>query len=168
MKKMIVYPILGLVLLIGILSFTHFEINKKIKINAPAETVWSTIIDFDSYSEWNSQLEYIDGDVKPNGWLHLKLSVEGAEPYEFKPIISRWEENKSFAWLARTGLPRVFDGEHFFDLEKIDRNTTLLTNREEYRGVLSLVIKNLPMMKNAPAGFKKMNTELKTYIENEK
>ncbi|NBC65194.1 MAG: SRPBCC domain-containing protein [Bacteroidetes bacterium] len=165
---MILYPILGLVALIGILSFTGFEINKKIEINAPAETVWTTILDFDSYSEWNSQLEYINGDIKPNGWLHLKLSVQGTDPYEFRATISSWEEIKRFAWLARTSLPGIFDGEHFFELETIDQNTTLLTNREEYRGVLSLIIKNLPMMKNAPAGFEKMNSELKSYIENEK
>lgn len=165
MKRMIVYIAIGLAVIILALSFTSFEINEKVEVNAPAEKVWAAIIDFESYSEWNSQLEYLGGEVKPNGQLHLKLSAEGAEPYEFKPSISHWEENKRFAWLARTGLPRIFDGEHFFELEQINDSTTLVTNREEYRGVLSLIIKNLPMMKEAPAGFRKMNRELKDYVE---
>ncbi len=167
MKKMIVYIAIGLAVIILALSFTRFEINEKVEVNAPVEKVWATLIDFASYSEWNSQLEYLGGEVKPNGQLHLKLSVAGAEPYEFKPTISHWEENQRFAWLARTGLPRIFDGEHFFELEKIDERSTLVTNREEYRGVLSLLMKNLPMMKGAPAGFEKMNRELKNYLENE-
>jgi len=168
MKKMILYLIIGIIVLILALSFTRFEIKKKVEIKAPVEKVWNHIIDFESYGEWNSQLEYLGGEVKPNGRLHLKLSVEGAEPYEFKPTISHWQENERFAWLARTGLPRIFDGEHFFELKKIDDSTTLVTNREEYRGVLSLIIKNLPMMKGAPEGFEKMNLELKNHIENEK
>jgi len=168
MKRMILYIIIGLVILIGGLSFTSFEIREKVEINAPIEQVWTTIIDFDSYSEWNSQLEYLGGEVEPNGQLHLKLSAEGADPYEFKPTISHWEENKKFAWIGRTGIPRVFDGEHFFELERVDDSTTLVTNREEYRGVMSLIMKNLPMMKTAPEGFQKMNQELKDYVENKK
>lgn len=110
-------------------------------------------------------MSYLGGTIEPNGKLHLKLSAEGSEPYEFKPDISFWEEQKRFAWLAKTGLPRIFDGEHFFELKDPGNGRTLLTNREEYRGILSQIFKQLPMMKTAPNGFKKMNLELKTYIE---
>ncbi len=162
---MILYIVVGIVFVVAALSLTRFEINEAIKINAPVEKVWQTIVDLSSHSEWNSQLEYLGGDLRPGGRLHLKLSVADAQPYEFKPTISRWNENEQFAWLQRTGLPRVFDGEHFFELEKLDENTTRVTNREEYRGVLSLLMKSLPMMKSAPAGFQKMNAELKKYVE---
>jgi len=111
-------------------------------------------------------LEYLGGTVAPNGRLHLRLSAQGASPYEFKPSISFWEEPTKFAWIGRTGIPRIFDGEHFFELTSINADTTLVINREEYRGIMSLVMKNLPMMKDAPKGFKKMNSELKNYIEN--
>lgn len=160
--------ILIIALLLFALSFTKFEIRKEIEINASTEKVWNVIIDFQNYKHWNTQLAYFGGDVKPNGNLHLKLSVSGTAPYEFKPAISHWEENKKFAWLAITGLPRIFDGEHFFELIDLGDEKTLLINREEYRGILSLIMKNLPMMKDAPTGFEKMNVELKTYIENEK
>jgi hypothetical protein len=62
-------------------------------------------------------------------------------------------------------LPRVFDGEHFFELQDLGNGKTMVVNREEYRGVLSLIIRNLPMMNNAPEGFELMNTELKRYCE---
>ena len=62
-------------------------------------------------------------------------------------------------------MPRVFDGEHFFELKELGNNKTLVINREEYRGVLSMIFKQLPMMKNAPNGFKKMNNEFKVYVE---
>jgi hypothetical protein len=50
-------------------------------------------------------------------------------------------------------------------LKDLGNGKTLLTNREEYRGLLSQIFRQLPMMKNAPEGFKKMNLELKKYIE---
>lgn len=164
-RKMIWITLLIVSLVVFSLAFTKFEIREEIEINASAEKVWQTVIDFPNYKNWNTQLSFLGGEVKPNGKLHLKLSVEGTNPYEFKPIISHWQENEKFAWLAQTGLPRVFDGEHFFEINKLENGKTLLINREEYRGILSLLMKTLPMMKDAPKGFKKMNLEFKNYIE---
>ena len=129
MKKAALYFVFILFTLIVALSFTSFEINEKIEIDASKEEVWNTIIDFDNYAQWNSQLAYLGGAVEPNGKLHLKLSAEGTDPYEFKPDISYWEENTKFAWIAITGVPRVFDGEHFFELEETADGKTLVTNR---------------------------------------
>ncbi len=156
---------LTLVLVIFLLSRTSFEIRDEIEINVSIEKVWAAIIDFESYKNWNSQLTFLGGSVQPNGKLHLKLSAAGAKPYEFKPDISYWQENKQFAWIAKTGLPGIFDGEHFFELKDLGNGKTLLTNREEYRGVLSQLFKQLPMMKTAPDGFRKMNSELKNFLE---
>lgn len=156
---------LTIVLVIFLLSRTSFEIRDEIEINVSIEKVWAAIIDFESYKNWNSQLTFLGGSVQPNGKLHLKLSAAGANPYEFKPDISYWQENKQFAWIAKTGLPRIFDGEHFFELKDLGNGKTLLTNREEYRGVLSQLFKQLPMMKTAPDGFRKMNSELKNFLE---
>ena len=66
--------------------------------------------------KWSSQLTYLGGEVKPGGKLHLCLAADGADPYEFRPDILYWEDGKRFAWLAKTGVSRVFDGEHFFEL----------------------------------------------------
>jgi hypothetical protein len=163
-NKMGLFIAIALVSLL-LLSRTSFEIRNDIEVDAPIDKVWQAVIDFDNYKNWNTQLSYLGGDVKPNGQLHLKLGVEGTTPYEFKAHISHWEDKKRFAWIARTGLPRVFDGEHFFELQNLGNGKTLLINREEYRGVLSLIFQQLPMMKVAPKGFEKMNIEFKNYVE---
>lgn len=148
------------------LSRTQFEVRHTIEINAPVEKVWATIINFQGYDRWNSQLSYFGGEVAPGGRLHLRLAVSGATPYEFKPDISHWRERETFAWIARTGgLPRLFDGEHFFELSDLGNGQTRLVNREEYRGVLSPLMQRLPMMKLAPEGFARMNQELKAFVE---
>lgn len=154
-----------IVVFLIILSRTKFEVRHEITLDAPVERVWKMIIDFEHYSQWNTQLSYLGGKVVLNEKLHLKLAVEGATPYEFKPIVSQWKERQVFGWIAITGLPRVFDGEHFFELTDLKNGKTLLINREEYRGILSLVMQQLPMMKLAPKGFQKMNMEFKAYVE---
>jgi hypothetical protein len=168
-KKRRMRGVLGVAGVLGVtvllLSRSQFEVRHTVDIDAPPERVWDAVVDFAGYSAWNTQLAYLAGEVKPGGQLHLKLSVEGTTPYEFKPVISHFEAHRRFAWIARTGLPRLFDGEHFFELERLPSGATRLTNREEYRGVLSLVMERLPMMASAPAGFEKMNLELKRYVE---
>lgn len=154
-------------LLLLLLSRTQFEIREEIAINATVERVWTAVTDFENYHAWNSQLSYLGGTAGPKGKLHLRLAAEGASPYEFKPDVSHWVPNERFAWIARTGFARVFDGEHFFEMQALGPYQTLLINREEYRGILSLIFQQLPMMKTAPAGFEKMNKELKAYIEQE-
>jgi hypothetical protein len=158
-------PIIILLVLL-LLSRTKFEVRHYIELNAPLEKVWEAVIDFKNYHRWNSQLSYLAGEVVPGGRLHLKLAVAGATPYEFKPDISQWQERAAFGWIARTGgIPRLFDGEHFFEMKDLGNGRTLLVNREEYRGVLSLLMQQLPMMKLAPQGFARMNQELKAFVE---
>lgn len=157
-------PVLLLLALVA-LRFSKFEIRHEIHVQAPVEQVWKTIIDFPAYSTWNSQLFFLGGEVKKGGLLHLRLAAEGAAPYEFKPVVSYFEENTRFAWLAITGVAGVFDGEHFFELSPAPGGGTRLVNREEYRGVLSQVMRHLPMMKQAPAGFAKMNQEIAAQSE---
>ncbi len=147
------------------MSQTSFEIREEVVINAAPEQVWAVIVDFPSYSQRNSQLAWLGGAAGPGNVLKLKLSAPGTDPYEFAPTVSHCEPTVRFAWLARTGVPGVFDGEHFFELERLDGNRTRLVNRERYGGVLSMVMKRLPMMQGAPAGFVKMNEEFKARAE---
>ncbi|MDP1922846.1 MAG: SRPBCC domain-containing protein [Myxococcales bacterium] len=155
----------ALAVLLGALSFTSFEIRKEVLIDTPPERVWAVIVDFPSYAQWNTQLAWLGGTAGPGEVLKLKLSAEGADPYEFAPTVSHWEPNVRFAWLARTGLPRVFDGEHFFELEPVAGGKTKLINRETYSGVLSMVMERQPMMAGAAPGFEKMNAEYKARAE---
>jgi hypothetical protein len=150
-------------LLVG-LRFTGFEIRDEIELDAPPQKVWQAVTGFQNYHAWNTQVTYLGGTVAPGEKLRLRLSAAGSAPYTFAPVISQWEENKRFAWLARTGFPGIFDGEHFFEIIDLGNGTTRLINREEYRGILTLFIRQLPMMKNAPAGFARMNEELKQYL----
>lgn len=154
-------------LLLTLFAHCSFEIRSEVKIHASQKEVWKTIINMDKYHEWNTQMYYLEGRIAKGEVIKLKLDTKGADPYEFQPIINHWEEEKIFGWIARTGIPYIFDGEHIFELSEENGSTNLI-NRETYSGILSPIIKQLPMMKEAHSGFEKMNQELKTYVESTK
>lgn len=150
---------------LALLSRSQFEISHTIDLAAPPARVWEVLVDFPSYARWNSQLHYLGGEARPGGTLTLRLAVPGTTAYEFSPRISAWEEQRQFAWIGRTaGIPRLFDGEHFFTLSPLPNGGTRLTNREEYRGILAPIFQRLPMMEAAPQGFQRMNEELAAYL----
>ena len=69
-----------------------------------------------------------------------------------------------FAWIGRTGIPGVFDGEHHFVLRRRGAGT-LLVHYERYSGLLSPLMARLPAMRAAPIGFEAMNAEVKARAE---
>lgn len=155
---------INFLLLLVLFAHCSFEIRSEVKINASKKDVWNGIISMDKYHEWNTQMFYLEGKMAKGEVIKLKLDTKGADPYEFQAIINHWQEEKVFGWIARTGIPYIFDGEHIFELSEENGSTNLI-NRETYSGILSPIIKQLPMMKSASSGFEKMNLELKTYVE---
>lgn len=159
-----ILSIFSFLMVLALLSQYQFEVRADTIIDAPPEKVWNALVQMDCYKDWNEQLQFLGGSIALGEKVNLKLSVDGAKPYEFSPTIIHWEESKKFGWIARTGLPGIFDGEHLFELEGKEEKT-FLVNRERYRGILAPIIQIQPMMKNAPKGFEKMNTQLKNYVE---
>lgn len=142
-----------------------FIIKQTSEIATPVEKVWQAITATKYYPQWNSQLAFLGGNLALNEKIHLKLTPQGGNGYEFKPIIIKFTPQKEFAWLAETGFKGIFDGEHHFLLEKLNDRQTLLINYEKYSGLIAPLMKKLPMMKNAHQGFILMNEEIKNRAE---
>jgi hypothetical protein len=164
-RRVVLGVLAALVAVVALLSTASFELRDEVVIDAAPEAVWAVLIDFPRYAEWNHQLTWLGGTVALGETLSLRLSADGAEPYEFAPTVTVFEPNTHFAWLARTGLPRVFDGNHHFELQRLPDGKTRLVNWERYSGVLAPVMQRLPMMANAPAGFVSMNADFKRRAE---
>ena len=144
-----------------------FEISATTLINAPIETVWQTIMAFNSYKEWSTMLHYLGGEAIVGKPIQLRLVMPSGTDYKFSPQVIDVIPNKRFAWKATTFVNGVFDGEHSFDLSVVG-NQTQLVNHEVYKGILSPIFKRLPMMKDAPTGFEAMNQEIKARAEAQK
>lgn len=141
-----------------------FTVVAETDINAPIETVWAVLTDMHRYADWSTWLRYEGGDVVLGQKISLRLTPPDGGGYSFHPEILVLEPPNHFAWIGRTGLPHVFDGEHHFELSS-HQNGTHLINRERYSGLLSPLMKRLPMMKDAKPGFEAMNAEVKQRAE---
>ena len=140
------------------------QISTEIEINAPIETVWTILTDFDKYPEWNPFIKSVEGEVKEGLVFKVKLQQPGSKPMLFKPKCIKLEKNKEFRWLGHLLFPGIFDGEHIFQLESLDTNKTKFTQSEHFKGLLVPLFWGQLDTKTRK-GFELMNEKLKELAE---
>lgn len=142
-----------------------FLIETQIHINAPPAIIWEVLTDHTAYAQWNTLLQVEEGSFKEGERPRLTLSMPDGPSYSFRPTILICEPDRLLVWKAVTGIPGIFDGMHEFRLFPVSEHVVRLINREEYRGLFAPIMKQIPMMKSAPAGFEQMNREIKLRAE---
>lgn len=139
------------------------NIRTAITIDAPIETVWTVLMDFKSYPNWNPFI-HITGKAAVGQQLVNTIFLEGQKPQVFKPKVLVVESNKEFRWEGHLFVKGLFDGQHYFQLSKTETRQTQLVHGENFKGILSSMI--LKMIGQATKeGFEKMNQALKTQCE---
>lgn len=139
------------------------EIRTETEILAPASAVWSVLLDFERYSEWNPFVVRIAGKPEPGSRLEVTLSMpESAKEHTFRPRVIRCEPERELRWLGHLWMKGLFDGEHFFRLEERDGRTRFV-HGEDFSGLL--VRFALQTVTLATRGFVYMNEALKQRVE---
>ena len=139
------------------------ELRTTIQIDAPPERVWEVLTDFASYPEWNPYLTSVTGVAERGEKLAVRFEPPEGRGMTIKPTVLRADGPREFRWLGRLVLPRVFDGQHIFELEAHEGGTRFV-QREEFRG--ALVTPLLAWVgKSTEAGFTQMNEALKKRAE---
>ena len=83
---------------------------------------------------------------------------------EFTPKVTEFVPGRRWAWLGQVGLPRIFDGAHYFEVEDLGNGRSRFIQGEEFRGVLVPFLK--PKLDGQTVdGFKAMNEALKSRAE---
>jgi len=134
------------------------SIRTEIRINAPAKAVWTTLLDFPRYAEWNPFIPSITGEAKQDG----KLVVRFKQGMTFKPRVTEFREGAVLEWLGKLGLGGLFDGRHRFELRP-EGNETVLVQSEEFRGLLIPFLGKL--LAQTQKDFESLNQALKARVE---
>lgn len=142
-----------------------FEVVAEREIAAPPEVVFRVLTDVARWHEWCTWLAWDEGEMRQGAILRLRLTPPSGGGYSFAPTVLTLDAPRHLAWVGRTGLPGVFDGEHHFELSALAGGRTRLVNRERYSGLLSPLFKLLPAMKGAKPGFEAMNDEISRRAE---
>lgn len=140
------------------------EIATQIEIASPAAKVWSILTDFGRFGQWNPFVRQIEGDLKEGAGLRVCLQLPGRKEMNFTPRITKLTKEREFSWLGHLWIPGLFDGEHIFELEPIDNNSTRFIQRERFRGILVPLVWS-SLEKRTREGFEGMNLALKKQAE---
>lgn len=139
------------------------ELRTDIEIDAPVERVWDVLTDFDKFPDWNPFIRRIQGNAQVGSRLDVFLGASGTRGMRFRPTVTKVVSNRELRWLGRLGLPRLFDGEHIFELEPLGPNRARFIQRERFRGLfVPLMARSLD--RDARRGFEEMNRALQARV----
>ena len=140
------------------------KIETQIEINAPIENVWNVLMDHDEYPNWNPFIKKISGSTALGDKFSATIQNEGSKPMTFIPLVLVNQPNQEFRWKGKLFVKGLFDGEHYFILEKINATKTRFLHGEHFTGILKgLVLKMIEA--DTLKGFEAMNLALKLRIE---
>jgi hypothetical protein len=139
------------------------NMQTEIQINAPVQKVWEALTDFSQYEQWNPFI-HIAGEACEGSRLTNQMFLEGQKPQIFRPEVLVVKPHREFRWEGNLFVKGLFDGEHYFKLEKVADNKTRLIHGENFRGVLVGLIMRMIGNKTRK-GFEQMNLALKNRVE---
>lgn len=140
------------------------ELKTEIIITAAPSAVWEVLTNFKEFSNWNSFMPSIDGELNPGKSLTVKITPPGNKPMEFKPKLLTVNPSKELRWRGVLGAPWIFCGEHYFILEPRNHKETKFIHGEIFGGLLlPLIWKKI--QKSTEQGFLNMNLDLKKKVE---
>lgn len=143
------------------------NLNTEIIIDAPADKVWSILVDFDQYAEWNPFIKSFEGEVSAGERFKVTLQPPNSKPMTFHPKYLTLEKNKKFRWLGHLFIKGLFDGEHIFELEELENDQTKFIQRENFSGILVPLLWS-KINSGMRSGFIDMNNQLKERAEQTK
>lgn len=138
-------------------------IQTEIVIAAPAEKIWRELTAFDRYSEWNPFIVRARGGGQLRDRMEVAIRPPDAGEFKFKNTIIERVENQSLAWLGSFIFKGLFDGTHYFVIEKRPDGSCLFIHGEKFEGVLVKVLSGL--LGGTQKGFVLMNEALKARCE---
>ena len=141
-----------------------YQIETEIEIAASPEHVWSILMDFSAYPQWNPFIRSLSGVAKPGERLRATIQPEERRAMTFRPRVLKAANQQELRWLGNLVFPGLFDGEHYFQLTMIGNGCTLFTQGEQFSGILVGVFIS-SMEAATKAGFNAMNQALKNRAE---
>ena len=140
------------------------SIQTEIIINASAENVWNTLIDFDKHPEWNPFIKKLTGEAKVGEKLRVEIHPPNQKPSTFTPNVLTVEAQSHLFWRGTLFASFVMAGEHHYEIETIEPQKVRFKHYENFTGVLAgLVMKKIG--EDTTKGFVAMNEAIKARAE---
>ena len=140
------------------------QLTAEIQVQASPDRVWEVLTDFAAYQEWNPFIIQASGQAVPGSRLDLRMRPPGRRTTRFRPEVLEADPGRKLRWLGRVLVPGLFDGEHSFTINPTGSGGVLVTQHEEFRGLLAPMLLAL-IAEPTLEGFHLMNRALKNRVE---
>jgi len=151
---------LAAIIAVALIFAPRAEIVTQIDISASPDEVWRVLADTNAYPDWNPFLVRMDGGLVEGAVLTNTMQPSGGAAMTFRPTILTVVPGRELRWLGRLFLPRIFDGEHYFLLQRQAEGTRLV-HGEKFAGILLWFIDPTRFKPD----FEAMNHALRTRVE---
>ena len=112
-----------------------FAIEHTIEIDGTPEDVWTVLVDFGAYPDWNPYVLTLEGDASIGGRPRVTITQENwPDPITVEPLIIRAEAGRVLHWRGEVGRPGIFDTDHSFEIQPLAPGRVRFVQREEFRG----------------------------------
>lgn len=139
------------------------EIKTEIVIESSSEKVYEILTNLSAYEKWNPFIVQSEGEALTGKTIKNTMK-NGDKKIVFKPKVLKAEKGVAFEWLGSLWFKGLFDGHHYFHIQKISDNKVNLIHGEKFSGILSgMIMKKIG--NQTRENFIKMNRALKTAAE---
>lgn len=111
-------------------------IESEVTVEAPRETVWRILTDFEAYGRWNPLQTSVEGDARLGAELELAMAPPGSDTQEYSPEITVLRKNRKLAWMSRELLPGIADREYEVILEPLDDERLRVVIHKRFEGIM--------------------------------
>jgi hypothetical protein len=120
-------------------------------IDANPDTVWAILTDAPRYSQWDSGVERIEGQIAPGEKIRVFSKINPGRA--FPVTVTEFIPGQKMVWSG--GMPLgLFKGVRTFTLSAHRSDATSFTMREEYTGpLLPLIWRSMPDLRPSFAQF---------------
>ncbi|UIR55200.1 SRPBCC domain-containing protein [Sphingobacterium sp. SRCM116780] len=140
------------------------NIESKITIHANIHAVWLVLADFNQYPTWSPTIKSFAEIPHVGKRSEVELEQPDGPGMTMRPLFLKIEPNEELRWKGRLLMNGLFDGEHYFILEKITDTETILIQGEIFSGVF---VRFFQKMINGATlnGFRLFNEAIKSRAE---
>jgi hypothetical protein len=133
-------------------------VGHGIVIDASPSTVWSILMDWPRFAEWNPFLTELEGEPHVGSRLSVRTEPPGGKPMRVRAKLTALEPESRLQLLGRTGLPGIFDGTHIISVTALPDGRTWFEQVETFTGLLTWFTG--PLLGRTQHGIKQMNQAL--------